>query len=157
VGLLLAGTNALAVDLIAAEITGIPHNLLYVEREARRLGLAGTERTTIRTVGLPLPEAILASPFALPHYSDVQFGLPHFLKNFLRRHGTARPEAMHEVCIRCGICVAACPPQAMAITHNRLVINDQRCIRCFCCRELCPHAALTVHEGLLARMIKKFN
>lgn len=157
VGLLLASTNALALDCIAAEITGIPRKLLYVEREAARLGLAGSDRAAITTVGLPLVEARLATPFTLPHLSDVQFGLPRFLKNFLRRHATARPEPLPAICIRCGICVAACPPQAMAIKGNCLMISDQRCIRCFCCRELCPYAALSVHEGLLARAIKKFK
>lgn len=157
VGLLLASTNALALDCIAAEIAGIPRKLLYIEREAARLDLTGSDRTTITTVGLPLAEALLAAPFILPHLSDVQFGLPRFLKNFLRRHATARPEPLPAICIRCGICVAACPPQAMAISDNRLTISDQRCIRCFCCRELCPYAALSVHEGLLARTIKRFK
>jgi len=157
VSLLLAGTNALAVDLIAAEIAGIPTKLLYVQKEAARLGLAGSDRTTVSTVGLPLEEAILATPFKLPHISDLQFGLPRFLKNSLRRHATARPAAIAVKCVCCGICVAACPPQAMTIANNRLIIDEKRCIRCFCCRELCPHAALTIHEGFLAQAIKRFK
>ena len=156
VGLLLAGTNPLAVDQIAAEIAGIPQRLLYVQQEAARLRLDGSDRSAITTVGLPLADARCDHPFALPHQTDIQFGLPRFLKNHLRRHATARPAAIEDRCIRCGICVAACPPRAMQIADNRLLIDDQLCIRCFCCRELCPHAALTIHEGLLARLIHRF-
>ncbi|HTG82284.1 MAG TPA: DUF362 domain-containing protein, partial [Geobacteraceae bacterium] len=53
VGLLLAGTNAVAVDVVTAELAGIPASLLYVERTARKLGIDGADRTGIKTVGLP--------------------------------------------------------------------------------------------------------
>ena len=155
VGLLLAGTNALAVDVIAAELAGIPKKLLYVERAAARLGLDGTDRADIATVGV-LPEEVRGPAFRLPHISDVQFGLPPFLKNRLRHYLTSRPCAIPEKCRLCGICRDACPPRAISIDGGKLRFDYHACIRCFCCRELCPDGALDVVEGALLRVIKKF-
>jgi uncharacterized protein (DUF362 family)/Pyruvate/2-oxoacid:ferredoxin oxidoreductase delta subunit len=155
VGLLLGGINPVAVDVIAAEIAGIPKKLLHVERMAEKLRLDGAERARITTVGTPLEKARVKG-FRLPHISDVQFGLPLFLKNRLRHYLTSRPCALPEKCGLCGICVAACPPRAMAIREGRLTIDYHSCIRCFCCRELCPEGALDVIDGALLKYLKRF-
>jgi uncharacterized protein (DUF362 family)/Pyruvate/2-oxoacid:ferredoxin oxidoreductase delta subunit len=156
VGLLLAGVNPVAVDVIAGEILAIPKKLLYVERAADRLGIEGAKRNTILTTGLPLEEAG-ASGFRLPHNSDLQWGLPAFLKNRLRHYFTSRPYALMEKCRLCGICRAACPPHAIAITGNSLRFDYRKCIGCFCCRELCPHGALDIKAGPLSRLIDKYT
>ncbi len=41
-GALIAGVNPVAVDVVAGRLAGIPAELLCVEREAARMGLAGT-------------------------------------------------------------------------------------------------------------------
>jgi ferredoxin len=155
VGLLLAGVNPVAVDMIAGEIVGIPKKLLYVESAAAKLGLDGADRENVQTIGAPLEETIVGD-FRLPHISDVQWGLPPFLKNRLRRHLTSRPFALADKCRLCGICRDACPPGAIEIRDGSLHIDHDRCISCFCCRELCPHGALGVREGRLMRFIKKY-
>jgi len=154
-GLLLAGTNPVAVDVIAAELAGIPKKLLWVERAAEGLGIDGWDRAAIETRGVPVHEA-LVSPFHLPHLSDVQFGLPRFLKNRLRHYLTSRPCGVPEACTLCGICRDACPPRAIAIRDGKLHFDYHACIRCFCCRELCPEGALDVREGALLKIIKRF-
>jgi len=154
VGLLLAGANAVAVDVIAAEIAGIPKRLLYLENGARRLALPGSDREQIRCCGLSVNEA-RCQPLRLPHLSDVQFGLPGFLKNRLRNQFTSRPEVVSSKCELCGVCVRACPPAAIRVEGGRLRFDYRRCIRCFCCRELCPHAALRLKDGWLLHLIKK--
>jgi ferredoxin len=155
VGLLLAGANPVAVDVVAAEVVGIPKKLLYVERMAERLGLDGADRQTIQTTGIPVAEARVRD-FRLPHISDVQFGLPPFLKNRLRHYFTSRPAPVPGQCLLCSVCVDACPPRAIAIHTGKLVFDYHRCIRCFCCRELCPHGALDVKDGALLKIIRKY-
>ena len=156
VGLLLAGVNPVAVDVIAGEIAGIPKKLLFVERAALKLGIDGADRESITTVGVGLDEARVA-PFRLPPISDVQFGLPLFLKNRLRHYLTTRPCAVPEKCKLCGICVNACPPRAIAIKEGRLHFDYHACIRCFCCRELCPDGALEITEGAILKLTKIFR
>jgi ferredoxin len=155
-GLLLGGVNPVAVDVIAAECAGIPKKLLHIERMAEKLLLDGADRAKIRTVGIP-PEEARVTGFRLPHISDVQFGLPAFLKNRLRHYLTSRPCAIPEKCRQCGICVDACPPKAIAINDGGLIFDYHKCIRCFCCRELCPDGALDVREGAILRYLKKFH
>ncbi len=152
-GVLLAGTNPVAVDVIAAEITGIPEQLLYTERAARKLGIAGSDRSTVTVCGTPLDQ-VRVTDFRLPPVADVQFGLPRFLKTRLRHHFTPQLYATGR-CRACGICTAACPPQAMRIDGRNLRIDHQKCIHCFCCRELCPDNALDIREGLLLRLWRK--
>jgi uncharacterized protein (DUF362 family) len=154
VGLLLAGVNAVAVDVIAAEILGIPGALLYLERAACRLGVEGAKRDDIRTVGAS-PDDVRVPDFRLPHISDVQLGLPTFLKNRLRHYFTSRPVQNPEGCVLCGVCRDSCPPRAIEIRNGRLAFDYHRCIRCFCCRELCPHGALGVRDGSLMRIVRR--
>ena len=152
----MAGENALAVDLIAAEIAGIPKKMRYLENAARKLALPGADRAEIECCGLPLAE-IGCPPLRLPHLSDVQFGLPGFLKNRLRNQLTSRPEVAALKCELCGVCLRACPPAAIRIEGGRLRFDYRRCIRCLCCRELCPRAALTLKDGWLLGLIKKIG
>lgn len=156
VGLLLGGINPVAVDVIAAECAGIPKKLLHIERMAEKLQLDGADRADIRTVGIA-PEEARVTGFRLPHIADVQFGLPSFLKNRLRHYLTSRPCAIPEKCRLCGVCVDACPPQAITEKDGRLTFDYHRCIRCFCCRELCPDAALDVRDGVILKYLKKFH
>lgn len=151
VGLLLAGVNPVAVDLIAGEIAGIPKKLLFVEREAWKLGLAGSVREQIEIIGAD-PATLGTPPFRLPPLSDVEFGLPRFIKSRLRKHLTTRPVQIPDRCLLCGVCVKGCPPGVIRIEGRSLKFDYERCIRCFCCRELCPEAALDVRKGMLLRI-----
>ncbi|GAM09841.1 thylakoid-associated protein [Geobacter sp. OR-1] len=154
VGCLLAGANPLAVDKVAADIVGIPEKLRYVERAAEKMGLPGVDAAFIRIAGVALDD-LRVKGFRLPHITDVQFGLPVFLKNRLRNHLTSRPVPITEKCSLCGICRDTCPPGAITIDNGRLSVDYRLCIRCFCCRELCPHAAFAVHEGVLLKLVQR--
>jgi ferredoxin len=154
VGLLIAGGNAVSVDVIAGEILDIPKKLLYLERVAAKLDITGIERTSIHVSGHPLQE-VRVKDFKLPPISDVQFGLPRFLARYIRQYFTAYPYPLPGKCKLCGICKDACPPGAIEIRDGSLEIDNPKCIRCFCCRELCPENALGVREGKLLRIIKK--
>lgn len=151
-GWLLAGRNPVAVDLVAARLAGIPPALLPVEQEAVRRGLPGSRWEELELVGEPFEPV---DPFRLPQGLDLQFGLPGFLKNLLRHQLTPLPAADPQICVLCGVCRDACPPQAITITKTALKVDSGRCIRCWCCRELCPRHALVVKRGLLLRLLSR--
>jgi len=156
-GALIAGVNPVAVDLVAGRMAGIPAELLYVEREAARMGLAGTEMGEIEISGVSSPDCFGGKPFRLPAGLDVQFGLPAFIKKGLRRHLTSFPVADSRRCVLCGICRDACPPKAITIKNSSLAVDHGSCIRCWCCRELCPHDAMQVRRGVLLRIATAFS
>ncbi len=151
-GLLIAGANPVAVDVIAGRLAGIPADLLYIEREAVSMGLPGALAEDIVLCGIPV-DTIPETRFRLPTGLDVQFGLPPFLAKALKSHLTLYPAADREKCVLCGICRDACPPGAITIQNSALSVDNARCIRCWCCRELCPHDAMLIRRGMLLRAL----
>ncbi|MDD2365582.1 MAG: DUF362 domain-containing protein [Desulfuromonadaceae bacterium] len=155
-GILIAGANAVAVDVIAARVAGIPGTLLPIEREAASLGLSGAVIEEINMLGESI-QNIPAMSFKLPKGMDVQFGLPPLVTRIMKSHLTSYPAADHSICILCGICRDACPPVAIKIRNSALSVDKSRCIRCWCCRELCPHNAMGIKSGRLLRVLKKLS
>jgi uncharacterized protein (DUF362 family)/Pyruvate/2-oxoacid:ferredoxin oxidoreductase delta subunit len=151
-GVLLAGVNPVAVDVVAARLAGIPADLLHVEREARRQGQAGSCWEDVELIGAQ-PADFTGRPFKLPAGLDVQFGLPRFIREGLRNHLTARPYALKDRCTLCGVCRDACPPGIITIKNSAPSIDYGRCIRCWCCRELCPSDAMEVKRGIILKAV----
>jgi uncharacterized protein (DUF362 family)/Pyruvate/2-oxoacid:ferredoxin oxidoreductase delta subunit len=151
VGALLAGASPLAVDTVAAALLGLSPTVNWTQKVAAANGRDGADLAELELLGSPL-EALLVRHFRAAKTTDVNFGLPAFIKRPLKNALTARPAPDHLNCVRCGLCVEHCPPQAMRITGNHLEIDYARCIRCFCCQELCPHGALLTEQGLLLRL-----
>lgn len=150
-GALLAGANPLAVDTVAAALVGLPPTAVWTQRVAQQTGRRGSRMEEVEVLGAELA-SLRPRRFRPAKSTDVNFGLPSFLKRPLKHSLTARPVVDHESCRRCGICVESCPPSAMAIADGELRIDYERCIRCFCCQELCPHGALLTRQGLLLRL-----
>jgi uncharacterized protein (DUF362 family)/Pyruvate/2-oxoacid:ferredoxin oxidoreductase delta subunit len=151
-GVLIAGANPVAVDVIAGKLGGIPADLLYIEREAARMGIQGAVSEDILLCGTPI-ETISAARFKLPSGLDVQFGMPAFLAKALKNHLTSYPKADSNSCVLCGVCRDACPPGAITIQNSALSVDNARCIRCWCCRELCPHDAMLTTRSLLLKVL----
>ncbi|PLX84599.1 MAG: (4Fe-4S)-binding protein [Desulfuromonas sp.] len=149
IGALLAGTDPLAVDIAATELLGLRPDAVWTLKVARER----RELPEVESVGAE-PKALRPRSFRPAKSTDVNFGLPPILKNPLRRHLTAMPEADPERCELCGLCVKHCPPQAMQIDRGHLLIDTRRCIGCFCCQELCPHGAILTRQGLLLRLAR---
>jgi len=77
----------------------------------------------------------------------------------LRQILLKKPVIIRDKCIKCGVCVDACPVDGKAMHF----INAERrepprydyakCIRCFCCQEMCPQKAIAVKTPLIGKMI----
>ncbi len=71
----------------------------------------------------------------------------------------ARPVIDERRCVRCGICVKACPLPDKALYFNGRggsappVYDYRRCIRCYCCQEMCPHRAISSKTPFLGRVL----
>jgi uncharacterized protein (DUF362 family)/ferredoxin len=151
IGALLAGADPLAVDTVAADLVRMPAELIWPQKIARRTGRFGARIEEVDLVGDAL-DRLRPPSFRPSKVADVNFGLPPFLRNRLRRSLTALPAVDLARCEACGLCVKHCPPEAMRISGERLLIDYRRCIGCFCCQELCPQNALLTRQGLLLRL-----
>ncbi len=151
IGALLAGANPLAVDTAAMELVGLPPEASWTQKIAQKTGRPGSRLEELEIFG-ERPAALRPKHFRPAKATDVNFGIPPFLKNPLKRTTTALPEPDGEKCVACGLCVKHCPPKAMAIRAGKLAIDLKRCIGCFCCQELCPHGAILTRQGLLLRL-----
>ncbi len=60
-----------------------------------------------------------------------------------------RPVINKKKCVKCGVCVEACPLDEKAVQfpagrRDRFPEYDYKaCIRCYCCQEMCPEGAIT--------------
>lgn len=75
----------------------------------------------------------------------------------LKRHVMRRPAINPDTCIKCGVCVDACPVAPKVLSQKTKtdtpVFDYARCIRCFCCQEVCPVGAIDVHETAVGHLI----
>jgi uncharacterized protein (DUF362 family)/Pyruvate/2-oxoacid:ferredoxin oxidoreductase delta subunit len=153
-GVLLAGIEPLAIDVVAAELIGLAPESIWTWVVAKHSGRPWTSFADIELCGASLAE-LRPRAFKPAKTTEVHFGVPKMLQRPLRRALSARPVVDRKKCQSCGICVKSCPPHAMAIHHDRLLIDEERCILCFCCHELCPYGALHSEQGLILRLSQK--
>jgi uncharacterized protein (DUF362 family)/NAD-dependent dihydropyrimidine dehydrogenase PreA subunit len=151
IGALLASSQPLAIDTVATELVGMRPQQVWTQQQAIDTGRPYTNLKQLELCGTPLDELKIAN-FRQAKMTDVNFGLKGALKHHLRHALTARPVPDHNLCVRCNDCVTHCPPEAMKIENNRLIIDYEHCIRCFCCQELCPHGALMTKQGILLKL-----
>jgi len=108
-GLILASSDALALDQVVCDLLGIRRESLPTNRIASEEGLASDG---INVIGEKVEEARI-SRFRLPEMSDLGWHLPKFLKRALKNALTARPVVKEEVCKLCGQCEEICPARAL--------------------------------------------
>ena len=151
-GVLLAGANGFAVDLVMANIMGLSDHHLPVAARALELRLTPQLSALVVTGG---GRDIRHHFQAAQSYSSLDHRLPKALVAFARNRLTALPE-VDEHCIACGRCVEHCPPQAISIKDGRAYIDYDACIRCYCCQELCPANAVCLRESKLLQLVRRY-
>ncbi len=152
VGAIIAGTDGVAVDTVAAEMMGYPHGRVPMIRQAAERGLGTCDPREIEVVGEE-PGSFDLTGFALPRTRVFNF-IPSFAVRALRPWIWAYPEMSEEWgCLgdRCALCVRSCPVSAIEMVDGRPVVNRRACIECLCCHEVCPEHAVRVRLSWLAR------
>lgn len=49
-----------------------------------------------------------------------------------------------EECIGCGVCVDACPSDAIKMVDDLAVIDEELCVDCGACVDECPNDAISM-------------
>jgi uncharacterized protein (DUF362 family)/Pyruvate/2-oxoacid:ferredoxin oxidoreductase delta subunit len=152
-GVLLAGANCFAVDVVMAEMMGFnpeetPITALAIERGLTPpftgINLVGSDREC---------RFSFIKPRSLNALEDK---VPEWASKIGRNQLTARPE-IEPHCVGCGRCAQHCPPQAMAVISGKVHIDYDKCIRCYCCQELCPENAVRLEEGRVLKLMRRLK
>jgi uncharacterized protein (DUF362 family)/Pyruvate/2-oxoacid:ferredoxin oxidoreductase delta subunit len=141
IGLLLASTDGVALDVVATSLIGMsPWDVPPLAAAARR-GLTTGRVEDIEILGSSL-EAVRVAGFQKPRTGGRHVRMvPHWVPNWITNQLLANPQA-GDKCIACGVCVQNCPVQAITIVNGRARTDLKRCIHCYCCHELCPEDAV---------------
>lgn len=152
IGVVIAGQDPAAVDVISGVVINADPRLLYTLRAAADACLGETDPGRIAVRG-EKPEDVAVKGFRFPPQEHLEWRLPEWARRFLKNSLTTRPVINHAQCIRCGICQGHCPQGAIRNDAPLLSIRYRDCIRCFCCQEFCPKGAITVGKGWLLNII----
>jgi uncharacterized protein (DUF362 family)/Pyruvate/2-oxoacid:ferredoxin oxidoreductase delta subunit len=153
IGVVIAGEDPVAVDVVSSSVVGVASEKLPVIRAAVAAGYGETRLDRIRVLGTAL-SGIEVKHFRLPPQAHLEWRLPEWARMVLKDALTTKPVINNYSCIRCGICQSHCPQKAIEIRGEKLEIRYRDCIRCFCCQEFCPQGAITVGRGWALKFVK---
>lgn len=149
-GLIVAGTDAIAVDSVLAGIVRLAPLDIPTIAAARKRNLGNSDLNSIEVLGEEIG-GVVVSDFKLPQPSLMN-RIPKPLFNLLKGLIDCRPKINPGICVRCKKCQFICPEQVITI-EPEIRINYKKCIRCFCCQEVCPQAAISIKKSLLAKIL----
>lgn len=150
-GLLLSGTDAVALDMVAARIMGFKDGEIDTTTIAQQKGLGPKMFEQIEIRGENLNQLTLPK-FDLPSNRVIRM-IPDFLIKLVTPFVWVRPNILDGNCINCNICVENCPTKSIHQGGKRPYFDYTNCINCMCCHELCPHKAVYLEKSRLAKRI----
>ncbi len=139
VGVLIAGKNIFAVDIIGSELMGFDSSDIVTNK------LSGIDKNKIEVVG---NGRNLKFEFEKP-------SIPPMTANFFWRLIPKPKISFNEDnCVKCGLCEEKCPMDAIDLKPYP-ICDSKKCVRCLCCMEVCPHKAVFLKDSKLKKFLKK--
>ena len=152
IGLILAGENGHALDLVACSIIGFDAMAVPTVRKAGERGVGPRDLGEVLVSGEPIGN-VRVQDFAKPR-TMILAKIPPSLVSAIGYLVGTRPSIRRGKCISCGKCAEACPPKAIRYTKGEIPsIRYRHCIRCYCCQELCPQGAVEVAYPWIRRVL----
>ena len=153
-GLIIAGTDTVAVDAVATEVLGA-HPEHFPTLHAALLEGYGTPHIgEIDLRGKPISE-VAVDGFIFPPLIGPPNTFRKLFMSILKGPLTTNPFIDKKECQQCGNCFKACPLNCISAGEDGYAINADECIRCLCCMEVCPNGAVDLKDGFLLNLFKR--
>jgi uncharacterized protein (DUF362 family)/ferredoxin len=154
-GVIIAGTNDLAVDIACSQMMGLdPDDVKHLRIAMQEFSIRPDD---VKVVGTPLEE--VKTQFNVPHESWTyrfaqrsahildrqvyqQFRPEKSIYPLLSGLFGAHPRIDAAKCTVCGICAKSCPVDAIDLPKKKILAS--KCIDCLICSELCPFQAIQI-------------
>jgi len=151
IGVVLASSNLLAMDVAASRLIGYLPEKIPINSEALSRGIWLNSFDEVEIVGCDILPLIIKDyekiPITSRKYQLEDFLLPNGLRE-LREKFAPLPVFYKEPCVYCGDCIRICPAGALEFKgrdeHRKVDVDYSKCIRCYCCHEICAVNAIDV-------------
>jgi len=141
--LILASHDALALDLIAAEVIGYKREDVV------------TNKIAIKKLIAPVPIELGSGKGTRLDYKKPKINILERKMGFLSKLLISEAIAFdYSRCIKCGLCARNCPTKAIHLKPFP-IWGRRKCIKCFCCIEGCPKNAVYKKEHFTEKLAKK--
>ena len=151
VGVILASSDAVALDAVACALIGLNPMSVDTTRLAHEQGLGCGDIQQIEIRGESI-ESVRVSDFVLSSGGNDWARIPYPIKRMIRNQLTASPYISPNTCIGCGDCARVCPVKAITPGKPPKIDLD-KCIRCYCCHEVCNPLAISLKRGWLGELL----
>ena len=155
--LIIAGRDAVAVDLAAVKAAGLEVEKAITIQKGFKRDFCIQSEADVEFTGEEI-KAVLSSGFT-PSKGTILSNMvrwPVTSKTF-RNLFIDRPVPTENRCTLCYQCKKICPSGAISPSNGKQNVpgyNYKECIRCYCCMEICPEAAIEKRNGRLQWMLR---
>ncbi|MEK7279145.1 MAG: DUF362 domain-containing protein, partial [Nitrospirota bacterium] len=125
IGLIVAGTNCSAIDLVVSKIVGVPEDQIPTIIAAREKGIV-KDLDEVMILGEQISKVAIRD-FKLPASTDLVFG-PKVMRGIIKESVMVKPIEDRDTCTLCGECAQICPTSVITVGEKRLEIDYRRCI-----------------------------
>ena len=157
VGVIIAGRDAVAVDVVALAIgradalKAVPHL-----RGCENRGLGTTRLEAMRILGKQIEEVRLKRRIGITASVMADF-IGFFSRRFAHQIMRRLPSLNKSACTQCGDCYHICPNQAVSWQKKQYPVFDrEKCISCLCCLECCLQRALQAKGAGLSGLFLEY-
>jgi len=152
IGLILAGTDGIALDAVSSMLMNVKPSNVPTNRIGGLLGLGENDIEKIEVLGESLDKYIIKN-YKLPMTCLYHSKLTQKLFNIARAYIKINTDK----CKRCGLCIENCPNSAVKDQDGTVYIDQKTCIACMTCQEICPSGAVESKRPDFYKQLKQLD